>query len=104
MGLLFNIAISQRSVHSASAVVQSIPQRGPGGAGKTFLYAALLHYVHGKVERALACAWSGIAAVLLQGGRTCHSRFGFTVPLADQSIITAQQYRAEDLRRGSLIL
>ena len=41
---------------------------GPGGTGKTFLYASLLHYVRGQGHIALATAWSGIAAVLLQGG------------------------------------
>ena len=45
---------------------------GPGGCGKTFLYEALLHRVRGQGHIALACAWSGIAAVLLEGGRTCH--------------------------------
>ena len=41
---------------------------GPGGCGKTFLYEALLHEVRGQGHIALACAWSGIAAVLLEGG------------------------------------
>ena len=45
---------------------------GPGGCGKTFLYEALLHYVRGQRFVALACAWIGIAAIRLEGGRTCH--------------------------------
>ena len=53
---------------------------GPGGSGKTFVETALLHYVRGHGHVGLACAWSGVAATLLAGGRTCHSTFGFPVP------------------------
>ena len=80
---------------------------GPGGAGKTYLYQALLHGVRGDGEVALACAWSGIAAVLLEGGRTCHSRFGLPVPMprdAVTSSITAQSSRAEVLRRARILV
>ena len=41
---------------------------GPAGSGKTFLYRALLHYARAHGWIALACAWSGVAAVLLPGG------------------------------------
>lgn len=54
---------------------------GPGGSGKSFLFEAFLHYVRGKGDLAVACAWSGLAATLLPGGRTCHARFGLPVPL-----------------------
>ena len=77
---------------------------GPGGSGKTFLYQALLANVRGQKLPALACAWSGIAAVLLERGRTCHSRFGLTVPLSEQSTIGAQTDKAEVLRQARLIL
>ncbi len=43
---------------------------GPGGTGKTFLYDTLLAYVRGNGDIALAVASSGIAALLLEGGRT----------------------------------
>ncbi|PKY39564.1 hypothetical protein RhiirA4_312692, partial [Rhizophagus irregularis] len=48
---------------------------GPGGTGKTFLYNTLLASVrsHGKI--ALAVASSGVAALLISGGRTAHFRF-----------------------------
>ena len=80
---------------------------GPGGCGKTFLYEALLHSVRGEGKVALACAWSGIAATLLEGGRTCHSRFGLPVPMPRDHVpssITAQSSRAEVLRQASLIV
>ena len=59
---------------------------GPGGAGKTYLYNALLRFVRGERWIGLACAWSGIAATLLDMGRTCHSRFGLPVPLPPLSV------------------
>ncbi|XP_022862674.1 ATP-dependent DNA helicase PIF4-like [Olea europaea var. sylvestris] len=48
---------------------------GPGGTGKTFLYKALLTAVRGQYFIALATASSGVAASLLPGGRTAHSKF-----------------------------
>ena len=80
---------------------------GPGGCGKTFVYEALLHHVRGKGHIALACAWSGIAAVLLEGGRTCHSRFGLPVPMPPEDVsssISWKSNRAEVLRGARLIV
>ncbi|CAL5441876.1 unnamed protein product [Camellia sinensis] len=48
---------------------------GPGGTGKTFLYKALLAAIRSKNYIALATATSGVAASILLGGRTAHSRF-----------------------------
>ncbi|KAG7986452.1 hypothetical protein I3843_03G080700 [Carya illinoinensis] len=48
---------------------------GPGGTGKTFLYKALLATIRKKQLIALATASSGVAASILPGGRTAHSRF-----------------------------
>ncbi|XP_072069493.1 uncharacterized protein [Arachis hypogaea] len=48
---------------------------GPGGAGKTILYKAIIEYLRSKGHIALVTASSGIAATLLPGGRTAHSRF-----------------------------
>ena len=80
---------------------------GPGGSGKTFVEAALLHYVRGKGNVALACAWSGVAATLLEGGRTCHSTFGFPVPMPRENVpssISAQSGRADVLRQAAFIV
>ena len=80
---------------------------GPGGSGKTFVEEALLHYVRGQGQVALACAWSGVAATLLEGGRTCHSTFGFPVPTPRENVpssISAQSGRAEVLRAAQLII
>ncbi|XP_024172022.1 uncharacterized protein LOC112178034 [Rosa chinensis] len=48
---------------------------GPGGTGKTYLYRALLANLRRMNHIVLATASSGIAANLLSGGRTAHSRF-----------------------------
>ncbi|KAL0021665.1 hypothetical protein WJX77_008631 [Trebouxia sp. C0004] len=47
---------------------------GRGGTGKTFLYRLLLSHVRSQGKIALAVASSGLAALLLPGGRTAHSR------------------------------
>nr|XP_019069498.1 ATP-dependent DNA helicase PIF4-like [Solanum lycopersicum] len=54
---------------------------GPGGTGKTFLYRALLAAVRTKGFIALATASSGVAASILPGGRTAHSRFKIPVDI-----------------------
>ncbi|CAB4425285.1 unnamed protein product [Rhizophagus irregularis] len=58
---------------------------GPGGTGKTFLYNTLLASVrsHGKI--ALAVASSGVAALLISGGRTAHFRFKIPIKLNESS-------------------
>jgi hypothetical protein len=48
---------------------------GPGGTGKTFLYNTILGKLRSQGKICLAVASSGIAAELLMGGRTAHSRF-----------------------------
>ena len=48
---------------------------GPAGTGKTFLYNTLLAEIRSHGDIALAVASSGIAALLISGGRTAHSRF-----------------------------
>jgi hypothetical protein len=52
---------------------------GLGGTEKTFLYSCLLSTVHAQGRVAVAVASSGIAALLLDGGRTAHSRFKIPV-------------------------
>lgn len=58
---------------------------GPGGTGKTFLYSLLLAYVRAQGKVALSVASSGIAALLMEGGRTAHSRFKIPVPANETS-------------------
>ncbi|KAH0680026.1 hypothetical protein KY285_021034 [Solanum tuberosum] len=58
---------------------------GPGGTGKTFLYRALLAIVRSMGNIALATATSGVAASILPGGRTAHSRFKIPIDLDDNT-------------------
>ena len=52
----------------------------PGGTGKTFLFNTVLARYRSQKKICLALASSGIASILLTGGRTGHSRF--KIPLA----------------------
>ncbi|XP_019225160.1 PREDICTED: uncharacterized protein LOC109206759 [Nicotiana attenuata] len=58
---------------------------GPGGTGKTFLYRALLATVRSMGYIALATATSGVAASILPGGRTAHSRFKIPVDIDESA-------------------
>ena len=56
----------------------------PGGTGKTFVTGLLLAKVRQQKEIALAVASSGIAATLLEGGRTAHSAFKLPLNLTHE--------------------
>ena len=56
-----------------------------GGTGTTFVNNAILAYVRSSGRLALPVAASGIAALLLDGGRTVHSRFKVPIVLHDLS-------------------
>ena len=58
---------------------------GPGGTGKTFLYSLLLARVRAEGQIALPVASSGIAALLLAGGKTAHSRLKIPVNVDEYS-------------------
>ena len=80
---------------------------GPGGSGKSFLFEALLHHVRGRGEVGIACAWSGLAATLLPGGRTVSSRFGLPVPLPENDVqfrVTAAQAKGRLLKVARIIV
>lgn len=79
---------------------------GPGGTGKTYLYKALLAKVRSMGLIAIATATSGIAASIMPGGRTAHSRFKIPIRLTDNSMcsFTKQSGTAELLRQVSLII
>ncbi|GBN28218.1 hypothetical protein AVEN_191803-1 [Araneus ventricosus] len=54
---------------------------GPAGTGKTFLYNTLLPTIRGKRHDITPVASTGIAATLLNGGRTAHSVFKISIVL-----------------------
>ena len=79
---------------------------GPGGTGKTYLYRALLAKVRSMDLIAVATATSGIAASIMPGGRTAHSRFKIPIKLTDNRMcsFTKQSGTTELLKQVSLII
>ena len=60
--------------------------QGPAGTGKTFLYRCLCHHYRSQSKVVLCVASSGIAALLLPGGRTAHSCFRIPLDVHEASI------------------
>jgi len=79
---------------------------GPGGTGKTFVENLILAKVRSSGGVALSVASSGIAAILLDGGRTSHSRFKIPIDIDSESLcpIPAQSHLAALLKTTSLII
>ncbi|KAL4561943.1 hypothetical protein LXL04_034128 [Taraxacum kok-saghyz] len=79
---------------------------GPGGTGKTFLYRAILAKFRSAGHIALATATSGIAASLLPGGRTAHSRFKIPLDAAEGLMcrISKQSSLAALIKSSKLII
>ena len=79
---------------------------GPGGSGKTFLYRALLGHLRGQRKLCIAVASSGIAALLLPGGSTAHSKF--KIPLNCKTTLTCgiahDSALAREIRSTKLII
>ena len=76
------------------AVVQSVNNKeghtfflnGPAGTGKTFCYNAICHKLRGDRKIVLCTASSGIAALLLQGGKTAHSTLRIPLYFHEDSV------------------
>ncbi|XP_074300171.1 uncharacterized protein LOC141631392 [Silene latifolia] len=79
---------------------------GHGGTGKTFLYSTISARLHADSNIVLNVASSGIAALLLPGGRTAHSRFDIPIDLFENSTcnISQKSQLAELIRMASLII
>ncbi len=79
---------------------------GPGGYGKTFLFNMILAKVRLDGKIAIAVASSGIAALLLDSGRTAHSRFKIPLKLTETSLLNINQQSdlAELIKQTKLII
>ena len=79
---------------------------GPGGTGKTFLYNAILDQMRLERKTSVAVAWTGIAATLLRGGRTVHSKFRLplNVSAGSTSAITMESDEARELKAAAIII
>ncbi|KAK9713953.1 hypothetical protein RND81_06G060800 [Saponaria officinalis] len=77
-----------------------------GGTGKPFLYGTISAKLRAENKIVLNVASSGIAALLLPGGRTAHSRFEIPIDLFEESTCNVKQnsHLAELLRETSLII
>ena len=80
--------------------------QGAAGTGKTFLYNCLCSYLRARGKIVLCVASSGIAAQLLPGGRTAHSRFKIPLSNALNSgcNMTSNSPLAQPIRKTSLII
>nr|XP_017217236.1 PREDICTED: ATP-dependent DNA helicase PIF1-like [Daucus carota subsp. sativus] len=97
-----------------SSVMDSIEKKeggvffvyGSGGCGKTFLWRTLISKLRSERKIVLPVASSGIAATLMPGGRTAHSRFKIPIVLDDHSMcnISNTSDIAELIKRTELII
>ena len=78
----------------------------PGGTGKTFLSNTILATVREKGDIAIAVSTTAIAALLLHGGRTAHSKFQLPLDCKPEMLcnISARSTKAEILRRAKVII
>ncbi|KAH1147779.1 hypothetical protein GYH30_042763 [Glycine max] len=77
-----------------------------GGTGKTFIWRTLTSSLRADNQIVIVVASSGIASLLLPGGRTAHSRFKIHVPIFEDSTCNIHQgtQLAELLNQTSLII
>ena len=64
---------------------------GSGGCGKTYIWKTLIYRLRSMGKIVLPVASSGIAATLMPGGRTAHSRFKIPILLDDYSSCSITQ-------------
>ncbi|KAM0826905.1 hypothetical protein ACQ4PT_068551 [Festuca glaucescens] len=79
---------------------------GHGGTGKTFLWRAIITTLRANDHIVLAVASSGVASLLLPGGRTAHSRFRIPIDIDEQSMCNVSRGTnlAELIQKSTLIL
>ena len=79
---------------------------GYGGTGKTFLWRALSSAICSEREIVLTVSSSGIATLLIPGGRIAHSRFGIPITIDQCSTceIHPKSHLAELIANTKLIV
>ena len=75
-------------------------------SGKTFTYSAIIGRLRSMSKIVIVVASSGIAAYLLWGRRTAHSRFKIPLQVASNSLcnISKQSFLSALIRQATLIL
>jgi hypothetical protein len=87
----------QRSVYNAvlTSVTNNLGKmifvHSAGGGGKTFVCNTIAAAVRSRGDVALCVASSGIAALLLEGGRTAHSVFKIPIPVDEASVASIKR-------------
>jgi len=95
--LLQNLTDEQKAVYKKimSAVITNSGGffflYGFGGTGKTFIWRTLSAAIRSKGDIVLTVASSGIASLLLPGGRTSHSRFVIPLNINEDSTCNIKQ-------------
>lgn len=110
--LLASLTFEQRGVFDC--IITNVQQKkggvffvyGYGGTGKTFLWKTLSTAIRSEGQIVVNVASSGIASLLLTGGRTAHSRFKIPLNLTEDSLcsITPNSDVASLLKKTSLII
>ena len=79
---------------------------GPGGTGKTYLYRTLIRRLSVDGLSVIACATTGMAALLLPNGRTAHSVFGLPLEPHETSVsnVTPLSQKGRKIKESSLIV
>uniref|UniRef100_A0A6P7G5R2 ATP-dependent DNA helicase n=1 Tax=Diabrotica virgifera virgifera TaxID=50390 RepID=A0A6P7G5R2_DIAVI len=79
---------------------------GSAGCGKTYLYNTIIDLLARRNISAIVVAFTGIAALLLRGGQTAHSKFKLPIDLTAESTSTimAQSEEAQMLRDAKLLI
>ncbi|GJZ51625.1 putative PIF1 DNA helicase/replication protein A1-like protein [Tanacetum coccineum] len=79
---------------------------GSGGTGKTYLWNTIIAFICSQGKIVLSVVSSGIASLLLLGGRTSHSRFHIPIDLDGDSCcgIDVTSDLAELIRQSELII
>jgi len=97
------VSLNEDQKNAFHKIVQRVEQNeagfffvaGYGGTGKTYLWNRIVGYLRGKNKIVLTVASSGVAALLLPGGRTAHSRFKIPCEVEDDMIC--------DVSRGTML-
>ncbi|XP_058774642.1 uncharacterized protein LOC131648928 [Vicia villosa] len=104
--------LQQRSIYEK--IIHAVESQKPavfflygyGGTGKTYMWRTLAAALRSKHDICLTVATSGIASLLLPGGRTAHSKFRIPVPTMDNSTCKVEFNGdvADMLRQTKLII
>ncbi|XP_074346636.1 ATP-dependent DNA helicase RRM3-like [Apium graveolens] len=107
-------SLNKEQLHAYASIIDTVENGkggiffvyGSGGCGKTFLYNTLYCKLRSVGRVVLPVATSGIAALLLPGGRTTHSRFHIPLKVDEYSVVGIKHGTelGELLKQTSLII